>query len=49
MFTEILLHVITATILLFFTWKEFVRNLNNLRIEFEHLNYLEINNTNYMQ
>ena len=49
MFTEIAVNVITA-ILLFCTWKEFVRNLENLREEFGHLNYIEYNNTNnYIQ
>tara|TARA_Y100000816_G_C26060096_1_gene556567 strand:- start:611 stop:802 length:192 start_codon:yes stop_codon:yes gene_type:complete len=50
MFTEIAVNIITATILLFYTWKEFVRNLENLREEFGHLNYIEYNNTNnYIQ
>ena len=48
MFTEIAINMITATLLLFYTWREFVRNLNNLREEFDHLNYIESNNTNYM-
>ena len=50
MFTEIAVNIITATILLFYTWKEFDRNLENLREEFGHLNYIEYNNTNnYIQ
>ncbi len=48
MFTEIAINIITATLLLFYIWREFVRNLNNLRQEFDHLNYIEFNNTNYM-
>lgn len=46
MFIEIAINIITATLLLFYTWREFVRNLNNLREEFDHLNYIELNNTN---
>jgi len=49
MFIEIAINIITPILILFYTWREFVRNLNNLREEFDHLNYIELNNTNYMQ
>ena len=45
MFTEIPINTITATLIVFYTWREFVRNIKNIRIEFEHLNYIELNNT----
>jgi|AACY02.9.fsa_nt_gi hypothetical protein len=45
MFTEIAINTITATLIVFYTWREFVRNIKNIRIEFEHLNYIELNNT----